>query len=419
MRTMTEKWGKTAAPKIRNGWRNHRTTLLRIAIVFMLLFAVFKLGNGFYRLVWDSGKNGAIDLRIRHREVHAWFSGMPVYREIGSAVYPPASYAILWPVLGWLGKPSARWLWAATSMAALGWLACLVIRGSGATTPLERAFVGLSPFSILATGVTIGNGQLILHLLPILVTGLLLLHRGPRGWLESLLSVALILISLVSPTISAPFFWMVLFVSSTLLPALLISFGYVALTLLAASFQAFEPVSLLHIWIQMGLGGAVSGSTTGGYANLHSALAAINLQKWNLPASLFMLVALGFWTYRYRHGDVWVLLGVAALVARFWTYHRLYDNLLILLPGVALFRIAKRGPHPDGCDVTAGVLLAMTWVMMLGPPRLSIIGPFWDSLFRTGQAILWILVLIFLLDWAQREKKGALNKGMTEARPAG
>ena len=53
-----------------------------------------------------------------------------------------------------------------------------------------------------------------------------------------------------------------------------------------------------------------------------------------------MFVALGVWLYRHRRVDLWLQLGVIAVVARLWAYHRLYDDVLVVLALVALFRIA-------------------------------------------------------------------------------
>ena len=418
MNRLFERWGKTPAPRVRKWWMAHHVKLLRLAIVLMVILAFLKLGLGFQRLLWESGWTGANDLKSRHREVQAWFSGMPVYGVIKSAVYPPASYPILWPFLGWTGIASARWLWAVASLVALGWLSFLILRESGAETLRECVLIVVMFLSMNATCVVLGTGQLILLVMPMLITGLLLLRRGLRSWREGLLAVVLTLVPLVSPTISAPFFWMVLFVPRTRKPALGVVLGYIALTLLAASFQNVEPISLLRQWIERGQAGAVRGSL-GASGNLHSQLASFNLQRWNLPLSLFLLASLGFWTHRYRRGDFWTLLGVTALVARFWTYHRTYDNLLILLPAVALFRIAKRGPSPDGWDVMAALLLVTTCIFMMIPNRLLLFwppwGPLlvtgqsvwapWDPLFKTGQFVTWMIDLVFLLIWAEKVRK--------------
>ena len=404
---MKQNWALT----LRSQWADHRTTLLRLAVTLMAVAALIWLGYEFWRLLWESSPiwasspTGAVDLKILHNLVHRWFAGRPVYSELGNAVHAPATYVILWALLGWLKLTPARWLWAATTVAALAWLICLIVQESGASKPLERIFVALMPLSMYATGAAIGNGQHIVHLLPMLVAGLLLLHRGQGGWREDLLAAALVLAALVKPSVSVPFFWLVLFVSGRLRPALFVTFGYVALTLFAVSFQESGLWSLLRDWLTR----ASVLAKRGGYADLHIWLATVGLEEGILPVSLLVLTALGFWTYRHRHRDLWLLLGVTAFVARFWTYHRWYDDLLILLPMVALFRIAKQGPSADGSDVVAGALLAITMLAMLAPGGLYLFPSPWSMLYVAGQMVVWIVVLIFLLDRARRERDAGVG----------
>ena len=92
---------------------------------------------------------------------------------------------------------------------------------------------------------------------------------------------------------------------------------------------------------------------------------------------------------------------VAALAARFWTYHRVYDDVLILLPMVALFRIVK-SEQSTRSAWTAGALLAITLASMLVPGSLLQAPPPWDSIIATERATVWIMVLIFLLNRARR-----------------
>jgi hypothetical protein len=382
-------------------WDRYGTALLRLAVALMAAIALLKLGDELHRLLWASGM-GAIDLRLRHREVQRWFEGLPVYGLFAPmTAYPPASYAILWPLLGWLDLAPARWLWAATTVAALGGLAWLIVRASGADTPLERTVVVLMLLSMNATGSTIGNGQLMVHILPLLLAGLLALGRRPAGWHVDLLGASLYLIALVKPTVSAPFFWLVLFLYGRRRPGLFVIVGYAVLTLFAVAYQPVDLLSLLREWLAAGSAQAARG----GYANVHVWLATLGLGEWTLPASVVLLLALGGWTYCYRRVDPWLLIGVVAIVARLWTYHRSYDDLLILLPMVALFRIAKRGPSTDGGAIPAGALLAVTMLTMLAPHRLLEYPPPWDVLYTGSHAAVWIVVLAFLLDRARREER--------------
>jgi hypothetical protein len=367
----------------------------------MALLAVLKLGDEFRRLLLEPGHNGAVDLKLRHQEIHDWFAGQPLYQVRPTAVYPPATFVLLWPFLGWLDFAPARWLWAVTCVAALGSLVYLAVRGSGADTHLQSAFVALMALSMNATGVTIGNGQLIVHMLPVLLFALLFLRESHGEWRVRLLAAGLLLFTLVKPTISAPFLWIVLFAGGGLTTMALTALGYLGLTIFAVSFQESTLAVLARQW----MGAATLVAAEGGYANLHTWLAYVGLQEWILWASLLVFAALGFWIYRHRKGDFWILLGVTAIVARLSTYHRVYDDVLILLPMVALFLIAKRETSSDSTRIAAGLFLAATILSMLAPARLENLAWPWSLMFTGGHALLWLAVLSFLLDRARRDKK--------------
>ncbi|HZX14162.1 MAG TPA: hypothetical protein VFF49_07160 [Thermodesulfobacteriota bacterium] len=398
------KFASSSTSILRTFWAKHSTMVLTFAIALMAVLGVMKLGEEFWRLTLDSSSIGAIDLKFRYIEVRRWFEGKPVYSELDKAVYPPASYVMLWPLLGWIeGLTLARWFWAATTLVALVWLVYLVVKESDAEMPLELVFVALIPLSMNATGSTIGNGQLTVYIIPALLAGLLLLQKGKQNWSKDILASAFILFALVKPSITVPFFWIVLFIPGRLRPALLITLGYIGLTLFAVSFQEPGLLSLIHDWtVRIS---AVAVRVEGGYANLSIWLAALGLEELSLPASLFALVALGFWIFLHRHMDIWLNLGVTAIVARFWTYHRWYDDLLILLPMITLFRIAKQDSSADRSDVIAGVLFAITVLAMFTPYRVLYLPSPWSLLFTGGHAIVWIVVLIFLLYQAYQEKK--------------
>lgn len=393
---------------LRKWWAGRHRTVFSLAIAMMAGVALLWLAYQFWRLlwqdvpVWPTSPTGAVDLKNTYQVVHAWFAGEPVYGELAWAVHPPASYPAFWLLLGWLPLAPARWLWGATTILALGWLVRVIVRESGAQTSLERAFVALMPLSIYAVGATIGNGQHGLHVLVLALAAVLLLRTQRATWRDDLLLAALILASLAKPTITVPFFWIIVFVPGRLRPAALVGGGYCALTVFAASFQQVGLWDLLARWTAR----ASEFGTHSGEANLHIWLATLGLGQWRLASSALALAALGLWTYRHRRGDVWLLLGVTAIVARLWTYHQWYDDLLILLPMVALFRVAKQDASSGAAGVVAGGLLAAAVAAMLAPGARYLLPAPWNGLCEAGQVAIWLAMLAFLICRAARDGPG-------------
>lgn len=381
-------------------WARNKSIVLRIAISVMLVAAVVWLGYETWRLLFQQGRWGAIDLRIYHRLIGAWFAGSPIYKVDQSAVHPPATYVLLWPLLGWLSFPAARWFWAATATAALAWLIALILKESRADAPLERMFVAALPLSMYATGAAIGNGQLITHLLPCLVFSVVVLSSERIGWRSEVFATLLFLFTLTKPTLSVPFFWIVLFSTGTIRPAVLIGAGYLAVTLVALSFQDDPITTILHGWLSN-----PNVARQRGQSNLHVWLTDLGLPHWRFPAAILLLLGHGAWTYRHRHAPVWILMAVAALAARVWTYHAWYDDLLILIPLIALFRMAKE-PSANDLAMQAGALLGVGVLAMLAPGGLYLFPAPWNTVYTTAQVVVWSAMLALFLRRAAAAPSG-------------
>jgi hypothetical protein len=130
----------------------------------------------------------------------------------------------------------------------------------------------------------------------------------------------------------------------------------------------------------------------------------LGLAQFYLPLALGVLAAAGLWVYLHRDGDYWILIGVTAMVARLWIYHGWYDDLLLLLPMIALYRIAKSGPAQDASDVAAGVLFAGLLVVSIAPGGLYLIPAPFDAIFVAVQLTIWLAVFVFLLVYAARAR---------------
>jgi len=392
-------------------WRHRQDLILRTATFLMAVASVVWLGYQFWRLlsaappIWPGSFSGAVDLRQRYEEVHAWFSGKPVYSAIHTATYPPASYLILWPFLGWFDFRTARICWAASTVIALAWLIRMIRRGSKAETSAERLFITLIPLAMYATGACIGNGQLMVHIFPLLIAGALVLHTSPDGQARNLCVAFLMLAALVKPSIAAPFFWIVLFGPGGLRPALLTILGYATLTVAAASFQAARLDVLLSQWGNHAEQLSAEASLQYSHGNLHSWLTRVGWERWNAPVSLLLLAALGVWVLYHRRRDLWLQLGVTALVTRFLSYHGWYDDLLVLLPMITLYRNAKLRPATSLESPISGLLLAVTLPFMLAPGGQYLLPNPWLRYWLAAQEIMWFLTLAFLLWLARSESE--------------
>jgi hypothetical protein len=232
-----------------------------------------------------------------------------------------------------------------------------------------------------------------------LVAALVMLRDAPVTWTTDLTVATLMLVALIKPTLTMPFVFVALNIARRFRPFVLGAIGYVLLTLLAVWFQpASARAVVAEWWTQtriVGLGG--------GYGDIHAALALLGREDWQLGCTLAVAGALGAWTYRCRHADTWILVGVAGLAARFWSYHRLYDDVLIVLPLVAIARATKSDATTRGTGVPAAVLLSAGIAAMLLPARMEVARPPINWLFVGGHVAVWLLMLGFLVRRAETQ----------------
>lgn len=379
---------------------------IRTVLACMSTLAVLKLGSEFHRLVWEVGPKGAIDLALHYMEVQLWFSGKPLYGEIDTAAYPPASYLLLWPLVGWGQFQFVRWFWAILCIASMIWLVRLFIRECDCRSVTERFFVALIPLSMNATGIALGNGQFAILIMPLLIYIATLIRRGRCAWNTEFVITVLFLLALVKPTFAAPFFLIVLFVCPGYRTAGAIVFSYLLLTLLASIFQEPGVVNLTANWLKHAYAINAKAAATWDYGSVHTWLTVVGLSQWNSIVSILLLCGLGIWIYHVYRVDVWLIFGVTALVARMWSYHGIYDDMLIIIPIIAVFRHIKRMTKASPPKLSAQLLLAGSIFVMLIPARLFIVWPApWPHLYAISHIFFWLWLILYLLSAAHRENR--------------
>lgn len=366
--------------------------------------AAVRLGFAFEKLLFPTHRWDAVDLRMRWREVQAWFEGMPVYGAISGAVYPPGSYALFWPFIGWVDFRVARGIWAVLTLALLAWWITLLVRESGAPRGPLRAAILLLPCVGYASYSTIANGQVSLLVVTCLTGGILTLVAG-RGWRRDVLGSSLVAVSLIKPTLSVPIVWVAFLAPRRIRPVVLIVIAYFGLTVLAAAFQPVGFVDLMRGWLNQRDRVSAAG------LDLQALMRAAGLQEAFLPVILAVLLSTGWWVYRHRGVDVWLLLGVTSIVALLWSYHRPFDDLLMWLPTVALVRVAFTTSDPSVRAAAAGLAFALA-ILTIERPQVPWNRPTHGLLYLRVDVVvhalnnvrvaIWLAALAFLVREARR-----------------
>ncbi len=376
------------------------------AVCCMVPVAALRLGYELWRLVGMSGPGGAFDLVLRYDEVQWWFAGELMNRISQCPGYPPASYVFLWLPLGWLSLPLARLFWALSSLILLVVLIRYFLKESGAGSRLERVFLTMTFLSAYPLAVTIGNGQLGIHLFTAVIGAILLTRPSQRVCLRNdVIAAVLFLAGLTKVSFAAPFFLILLFVPGRLRPGALVLTGYIFLTYFGALFQPYTVPELIGQFINF----SSSPSAAKGGAHLIRILSMFGLASLGPLMSVAILMALGLWVWLHRGSDLIILMAVTAIVARLFTYHRMYDDILIFLPMVLLYRISMRYKTDEKRSITAGMLFMFGWIGLEMPATLGRMPFPWNLPYDIGQTIVWTAMLVFLLFHAAKEKSAVQN----------
>jgi hypothetical protein len=382
--------------------------MLPAALALMVLTALVWTGFGFWRLVWEVTPTGAGDLQLRWTEVRDMFAGRDVYLSSSNATYPPATMTLLWPALHGSRFEVVRVLWAVLTIAALIAMARIAMRATAAPNRTERWVAALIPFAVYAASVATGNGQLTVLVVTCLLIAVPPLLREATGWPLATAILAFVL-ALSKPSLAAPFFWMVAFRRKRPVPAVAIAASYLLLTAVAGAAQPGGTIQLCRQFLSRIDYGSARAAAAVGHANLQTWLVTGGRGEWATAGSLIILGLLGLWTWRHRHDDSWLLMSIAAFVARVWTYHAAYDDVILVIPMFALFRLARRSATSRQRLVAKALLTAMlaTAVVPTGPYRpaphwVPLPSPSLNEAIGVLQLLTWAAAFLFLLSHKMR-----------------
>lgn len=378
-----------------------RAFFLGVGLVLAAALSL-RLAYELNRLLFEP--DGPIDLLVLRRMIRGWFAGAPFYVDRGG-IHPPGVFVLLWPLYGWGSDTLTRWVYALVTAIVVAGFGRLLLREARPASGWERAVLSILVVGSYPSAITIGNGQLTFFLLfAALAAVFACLRRAPDVSRDALLT-GLFLVTLIKPNLTMPFLWVIAFSKGWRRPAVLALSAYVAATGMALALHGATLdvlASMLRSWYAR----TEHGLAETGYGNIHGWLGDLGLSPWIFPASGLVFVLHGLWASRHREADLWVLLGVAAIVARIWAYHRVYDDLLLIVPLIALYRLA-RGAAPDRA----------AWALFLAGAA-ALVAPVTPILAHASWALVavWLFQLGYLMHRARHPLAAAGHQATQPAR---
>lgn len=387
-----------------------RTVQLGLWVALTAIAAVFayraatQLAFGFRELVAGERSYSAADLGVRDLEVEQWFDGVEIYATLNHAVYPPASYGLLYPIFEPLGFEALRWVWAGINVVCLVLVVVLLLRAIPLRHPLERPVLALAVLAIRPTVETLLVGQITIFVVAALTVALLLHRRAPilRGIAGAM--------AMIKPTISLPFV-IGLLVPRARVGAFAVALAvYGAALIWAAAPQSGSVIDLHAAWLDRASEGVDFSSSGGGQTNLRAVgygtvsdlFGLIGLGSAGRIGSIAILLASVVWSVVYRSVGVWPWIGMMAIVSRVWVYHLGYDDLVLVFTLCALVVAGRAEGVPALLRHGAWIAAVLSLVALLMP-----IGWRFEerALYVGAQAASWFfagVVLAAVAEWLRR-----------------
>lgn len=375
---------------------------VRAATILLLGLSIGYLGWGFRQLLVGESPVAAIDLEARWLENRYVLQGQNPYDVYTTSIgepratgrdasidpdlgpvwlvgYPPWSYvpaSLLVPPIAAFG-PVRAWF-AALSALSLAFLALWAHRGLRRRDP-ELALLGAATVLGLTPNLfTLSAGQYGLVVNALVVGSFLLAERGHRTGAGAALGIALL-----KPQSAGTF-----------VIAHLASGNLRAVAIAAALAGAFAAAALA--WIDTGpieyfrdMAGIPLGD---GYGFYSWAVALGGDPAFWAPAlGIGGAIVTAALLWRHRAASLWTHLAIAAVVGRLWSYHGIYDDVMLVFLPLALLRAWSEG--------RGGRRVPAAWLAVLATLAAPI--PYlpqrdWASL-QVAHVAIWIAGLAVLL----------------------
>lgn len=362
--------------------------LLLVAAGGLALLGVVYQAKGNLDLIWGTERGSAVDLYNRDVEQALFAEGKnPFDHKTGSQ--PPWGYPT-GVLFTWPPWPAVRAYFAVVNLAALA----VVVWWAGRAVPRERPEVrwllmaAVSAFGGSCTATEVGQ-------VGIVVTALLILalwsdERG-HEWAAGLF----VALALIKPTIAGPF-----------AIALLLT-GRVQASVVAAAYGAVASgiawlVTGVAPWTMLSQMVAAAGTyVNDGTFGLVEVLGPLGVPSRLVnPMAALLVTVPGVAAMLMARRSLPLAFAVAALWGRLWTYHKSYDDIMLVFVMVPLGVLAFRQSRMSLAGLAGFAAMGLlAWI----PGRVLVLEPV-----QMAQLLVWPLALLIVVA-AARSDRGFLD----------
>ncbi|MGJ5628764.1 glycosyltransferase 87 family protein [Nostoc sp. CALU 1950] len=366
---------------------NGRNIILFVSTILSLLCLAY-FTKGFYHLIFDP--TGAKDLHSRWQEQQYIYRGLYPYdmrkdspqiiAELGPIIsggYPPWAFFtgfVVFPPISW---ELTRWYHAflnIISLSILGWFAYQIGRPYG---KLKAWFTTVACLSISSHTTTLGLGQYGIIINALLIGVFCFLQNR-----QNIIAGLLLGLALAKPNISALYFFVLIVRKQTrsvlacCLYILVASSVIGGLVKLSPIYMLFSEIQVASYFVQSGSSGINILMNLG----INPAVAII--LSGLLATSIILLVL-----FCIKNSNLIYLFAIASVIGRLWTYHLIYDNVMLIFLLIAVIKMTWDKPNQSNIVVLSLVLMSLVIPAKIAEFPYAII----------LQSVIWIGSVIYLL----------------------
>jgi Glycosyltransferase family 87 len=361
------------------------------AIIFLLLGLAYII-KGFYHLTID--RQGAIDLLYRWKEQQYIYRGLYPYdiREgslkidpqigaIESGGYPPWAFFTGFFFVPGFSLELTRFYFAILNAIALVIVAIFSYQIGIPYGRSQALFAMSASLAFGSNGTTLLNGQYGIIINAFLIAMFWSFQKHKNIWMGIWLAIAM-----VKPNISAFYFLILLVHRRT--KALLSFFIYIiGASAIIWIVTKTDPIYMSNaILIQSRYFADEGYSSINFLTNI-----GIDPKIATIVLALVGAIAIAGMFYVCRDRSLLTLFAIASVIGRVATYHRFYDNVMLVFFWLALVEIAFRSPRAINL-----LMIALVGMTLWLPGRIVEI-PGIGSVVESIQIVVWIVALVYLL----------------------